>query len=125
MPSLIGADIFIRGILERSAQIAYRCINHARNLPAPNVAFSILIIPFCSIDSPDYEKKHANSKATNYHFRSFDRYTNFNPDHVSSTAHTFTSTRPEAIAMLRITSSVRSVAAPEFFFGQEIQTQPP
>src|ERR1041384_7542381 len=53
--------------------------------------------------------------------RSFKRNTNFNPDQISSTAQTFTSTIPLAMPIARITSSVRSVATPEDFFGHEIQ----
>src|SRR5207244_10386179 len=58
------------------------------------------------------------------HLRSFARYTSFSPDHVSSTAQTFTSTRPWAKATARTTSSVRSVVTPAARFGQEIQRLP-
>lgn len=50
--------------------------------------------------------------------------TSFSPDQVSSIAQTFTSTRPLARAMERITSSVTSVGTLEAFFGQEIQIMP-
>ena len=56
--------------------------------------------------------------------RSFSRKTNFRPDQVSSTAQTFTSTRPAPNPTLRMTSSVRSVLMPEAFFGHEIQSMP-
>src|SRR5262245_37384390 len=49
----------------------------------------------------------------NYRDRSFRRYTNFNPDQVSSIAQTFTSTMPAARPILRTMSSVRSVGTPE------------
>ena len=57
--------------------------------------------------------------------RRFSRRTiNFNPDQVSSTAQTFTSTKPSGNATSRITSSVTSVATPEDFFGHETQRTP-
>src|SRR5437870_3404122 len=56
--------------------------------------------------------------------RSFRRYTSFRPDHVSSTAQTFTSTRPLAKATPRTTSSVRSVRTFAPRLGQETQTHP-
>src|SRR5689334_2861898 len=56
--------------------------------------------------------------------RSFKRYTNFSPDQVSSTAHTFTSTSPSPRPISRIKFSLRSVAFPEVFLGQEIQSEP-
>src|SRR5438309_349054 len=56
--------------------------------------------------------------------RSFSRKTNLSPDQTSSTAHTFTSTIPFARPMSRTTFSFRSVATPEAFFGQEIQSMP-
>src|SRR5690242_2960453 len=56
--------------------------------------------------------------------RSFKRYTNFSPDQVSSTAHTFTSTSPSPRPISRIEFSLRSVAIPEVFLGQEIQSEP-
>ena len=46
------------------------------------------------------------------------------PDHTSSTAHTFTSTRPVARPMVRTTSSLRSVATPDAPLGQEIHNVP-
>src|SRR6266700_5412000 len=55
-------------------------------------------------------------------FRCSRRTINFNPDQVSSTAHTFTSTNPSGSATARITSSVTSVGTPADFFGQETQT---
>jgi hypothetical protein len=51
-------------------------------------------------------------------FLSFTRRTNFNPDQISVTAHTFTSTSPASSPTPRTTSSVRSVATPELFLGQ-------
>lgn len=51
-------------------------------------------------------------------FRSFSRRTNFNPDQMSVTAQTFTSTNPARRPTSRIASSLRSVTTPELFFGQ-------
>src|SRR5207245_5167701 len=56
--------------------------------------------------------------------RSLIRRTNLSPDHTSSTAATFTSTRPCASPITRITSSVRSVATPDTFFGHELHSLP-
>src|SRR5262249_30275760 len=56
--------------------------------------------------------------------RSASRMTNFRPYHVSSIAHTFTSTNPKARPILRTTSSVRSVGLPEAFLGQAIHNMP-
>ena len=53
------------------------------------------------------------------------RIINFNPDHTSSTAQTFTSTRPIGSARSRIVSSVILLVTPELFFGQETQITPP
>src|SRR6266516_6058927 len=57
-------------------------------------------------------------------FRFSRRISNFNPDHVSSTAQTFMSTNPSGNAISRITSSVTSVEIPEDFFGHETQIAP-
>jgi hypothetical protein len=57
-------------------------------------------------------------------FRFVRRIINFNPDQVSSIAHTFTSTNPSGRAIARITSSVTSVGTPDDLFGQETQTIP-
>jgi hypothetical protein len=57
-------------------------------------------------------------------FRFSRRTINFNPDQVSSIAHTFTSTNPSGNATARITSSVTSVGTPDDLFGQETQTAP-
>src|SRR3954464_7829474 len=56
--------------------------------------------------------------------RSLRRRTNLSPDQVSSTAHTFTSTRPAASPTWRTTSSVRSVATPDVFFGHDTHNVP-
>src|SRR5437763_441180 len=48
----------------------------------------------------------------------------FNPDQVSFTAQTFTSTNPSGNPTSRMVSSVMSVATPEDFFGHEIQSVP-
>src|SRR5579871_6042677 len=56
------------------------------------------------------------------HYRSSFRITNFNPDHTSSTAQTFMSTKPVGRTNSRITLSVRSLATPEVFLGHEIHT---
>src|SRR5439155_94869 len=48
-------------------------------------------------------------KATRFHFRFSLRTISFNPDQVSSIAHTFTSTNPSGSATARTTSSVTSV----------------
>ena len=50
--------------------------------------------------------------------------TSLSPDHVSSTAHTFTSTKPSGSATSRIVSSVTSDAIPDDFFGHETQIEP-
>src|ERR1700729_1401583 len=50
--------------------------------------------------------------------RSFVRRTNFNPDHTSVTAQTFTSTKPGRNPISRTAFSSRSVVTPELFFGQ-------
>src|SRR5213595_3689033 len=52
------------------------------------------------------------------------RITSFNPDQVSSIAHTFTSTNPIGSATSRTTSSVTSVSTLADLFGQETQTVP-
>jgi hypothetical protein len=59
-----------------------------------------------------------------FYFLSFTRITNFNPDHVSSIAQTFTSTSPHSNPTRRTTSSVRSVGRPLAFLGQPIQSIP-
>src|SRR5687767_12519361 len=56
--------------------------------------------------------------------RSAKRYTNFNPDHVSSTAQIFTSTRPFFNPISRTMFSVRSVGTPDAFLGQLIHSVP-
>src|ERR1700757_2284983 len=63
-------------------------------------------------------------KATRFHFRFSLRTISFNPDQVSSIAHTFTSTNPSGSATARTTSSVTSVETPDDRFGQETQTVP-
>src|ERR1044071_769869 len=63
-------------------------------------------------------------KATRFHFRFSFRTMSFNPDQVSSIAHTFTSTKPSGSATTRIRSSVTSAGMPDDFFGQETQTVP-
>src|SRR5207237_3694402 len=63
-------------------------------------------------------------KATRFHFRFSLRTISFNPDQVSSIAHTFTSTNPSGSATARTTSSVTSVDTPDDLFGQETQTGP-
>src|SRR5438309_11665231 len=55
MPRLIGADIFIRGIRERSAQITNCGITYSRDLPE------------CGLDSPEA----AGAKCSFLHFHSF------------------------------------------------------
>lgn len=57
-------------------------------------------------------------------FLSFTGITNFIPDQVSSTAHTFISTSPLANARFLITSYVISVITFDAFFGHEIQIIP-
>src|SRR5215471_19580547 len=56
--------------------------------------------------------------------RSFNRNTNFNPDHTSSTAHTFTSTKPFFSPISRATFSFKLVLILEAPFGHEIQRAP-
>src|SRR5438552_17799502 len=55
---------------------------------------------------------------------SFSRYMNFNPDQTSSTAHTFTSTRPLLSPISRTTFSLTSVFTLAAPLGQEIQSVP-
>ena len=50
--------------------------------------------------------------------------TSLRPDQTSSTAATFTSTRPIGKTMSRIVSSVMSVGRLAAFFGQEIHAIP-
>src|SRR5205807_9851733 len=50
--------------------------------------------------------------------------TNFSPDHTSSIAQTLISTRPSGSAVSRTTTSVRSVATPDDFFGHDTQIMP-
>ncbi len=50
--------------------------------------------------------------------------TSFNPDQISSTAHTFTSTSPSGNASARTVSSEMSVVFPDDFFGHETQIIP-
>src|SRR5690348_13257250 len=52
------------------------------------------------------------------------RNINFNPDQVSSTAQTFTSTSPFFNPKSRIMFSSRSVAIPDDFFGHDIHIMP-
>jgi len=59
-----------------------------------------------------------------YSFRSLTRITNFNPDHTSLTAHTFTSTSPASNPIRRTSFSFISVLTPEVFFGHETQSIP-
>jgi hypothetical protein len=56
--------------------------------------------------------------------RSRSRRTNLSADQVASTAQTFTSTSPSSNPTVRTMFSVRSLATPEVFFGQEIQSMP-
>ena len=56
--------------------------------------------------------------------RFLSRRTSLSPDHTSSTAATFTSTRPVGRAIARTTSSVMSVATPDDFLGHEIHRAP-
>src|SRR5215510_10022685 len=56
--------------------------------------------------------------------RSFNRNTNFNPDHTSSTAHTFTSTKPFFSPISRATFSFKLVLILEAPFGHEIHRAP-
>ena len=78
---------------------------------------------------PMISTKFSSGSVDNFvnHFlpgRSLRRYTNFNPDHVSSTAQIFTSTRPASSPILCTFANVRSVATPELFFGHAIQIIP-
>ena len=50
--------------------------------------------------------------------------TSFNPDQISSTAQTFTSTSPVWMAKFRIISSEMSAKTFDDFFGQDIQIIP-
>jgi hypothetical protein len=58
------------------------------------------------------------------YLRSSLRMTNFRPDQVSSTAQTFTSTRPSGNATALTVSSVTLEDTPDDFFGQEIHIMP-
>jgi len=51
--------------------------------------------------------------------------TNFNPDQTSWRAQTLISTRSRARVVLRTTTSVRSVASPEDFFGHDTRIMLP
>src|SRR4030065_60728 len=59
-----------------------------------------------------------------FDFRSSFLITSFRPDHTSSTAHTFTSTRPKGSASFLMVSSVMSVGTLADFFGHETQIIP-
>lgn len=56
--------------------------------------------------------------------RSRSRRTNLSPDQVASMAQTLTSTRPPCSPTSRTTSSVKSVSAPDAFFGHATQSIP-
>src|SRR5882724_2637643 len=56
--------------------------------------------------------------------RSRKRYTNFNPDHVSSIAQIFTSTSPASNPVFWTLSNERSVGIPALFFGHATQIIP-
>ena len=56
--------------------------------------------------------------------RALFRMTSFSPDHLSSTAHTLTSTNPSGSASARTTSSVISVATFAAFYGHDTHTIP-
>src|SRR5437016_12284848 len=56
--------------------------------------------------------------------RSFNRNINFSPDHTSSTAHTFTSTKPLLNPISRTTFSFTSVLTFDAPLGHEIQRVP-
>src|SRR5215469_11544713 len=59
-----------------------------------------------------------------FHQRKCFRTTSFRPDHMSETAHTFTSTRSVLRARERMRFSSRSVATFADFLGQETQIAP-
>src|SRR5262249_17297165 len=56
--------------------------------------------------------------------RSFNRNTNFNPDHTSSTAHTLTSTKPFFSPISRATFAFKLVLIFDAPLGQEIHRAP-
>src|SRR5436190_19277147 len=86
-----------------------------------------LAISYPQVDVIEKARAHGKSLRSQMwvvYLRFSRRIMSFSPDHVSSTAHTFTSTKPSGRQTSRITSSVISVATPDDFFGQEIQTTP-
>src|SRR5665811_1319506 len=76
-----------------------------------------------SIGSIIAEKLIPNACPARYQ-RSFSLRTNLSPDHVASTAQTFTSTSPDSSPNVRTTPSVRSVATPDVFLGHATQSIP-
>src|SRR5882724_385228 len=68
--------------------------------------------------------RHSGALDRSWLFRWSFGITNFNPDQISSTAQTLISTRPSGSAMLRTTTSLRSVEIPEDFFGHDTQIMP-
>jgi hypothetical protein len=75
-------------------------------------------------DCPEGFLRYARSFFRSLTRRSFTRLTNFNPDHTSVTAHTFTSTSPASSPISRTIFPSKSVAIPELFFGQLTHNMP-
>src|SRR2546425_7507068 len=89
--------------------------------PAHGVAEQLLLLG--ELRERGY-RRDLRHRSANLAHRSFNRRTNLRPDHTSSTAATFTSTRPCASPMARITFSVRSVGTPDALLGHEIHNMP-
>src|SRR5436190_21854455 len=86
-----------------------------------------LAISYPQVDVIEKARAHGKSLGSQMwvvYLRFSRRIMSFSPDHVSSTAHTFTSTKPSGKATSRITSSVMSVRTFAAFFGHETHTTP-
>jgi hypothetical protein len=114
-----------RAIKRAIAKMQLRCAKCSRSLPISSRKRNLALSSRELLNrSCDWQNKQAARLHPTPSFRFSRRTTNFSPDHVSSIAHTFTSTNPRGSATARITSSVTSVGAPADFLGQEIQTVP-
>ena len=105
----------------RTTRVACECCPFVQN-PVNLCSYGFFVAGNGGIHSPFTEPVEVCE--SQFLGRSFRRKTNFSPDQTSSTAQTFTSTIPWAKPMARTTSSVRSLATPELFFGHEIQSIP-
>src|SRR5688572_11331102 len=80
-----------------------------------SISWAPLAQGFCPIADTDAGRWRFGRTA----YRNDFRITNFRPDQVSSTAQTFTSTKPSGSASSRIVSSVISVSTFAAFFDQD------